>query len=107
VPAIADYCGVDLLDDNGLLERVAAAHRDPARKDLVARLQTIERHLPDRGRRPGAWLLTGTSELYDEITADQLVATSRSDSHLALIRELGSSRWRSCRCGSRRGRSGS
>ena len=89
VPAIADYCGVDLLDDNGLLARVAVAHRDPAREVLVARLQTIDRYLPNPRTPAGRVLLTGTSELYDEITADQLVGTARSDTHLALIRELG------------------
>jgi serine phosphatase RsbU (regulator of sigma subunit) len=88
VPALADYCGVDLLDDDGLLARVAAAHRDPARRDLVGRLEAIEPYLPDRSAPAGRVLLTGTSELYDGITAAQLAATARSDTHHELIQAL-------------------
>jgi PAS domain S-box-containing protein len=89
VPALADYCGVDLVDDDGYLQRVAAAHRDPRRGALVAQLQSIERYLPEPASPAGQVLLTGSSKLYDEITGDELVETSRGETHLSLIRELG------------------
>ena len=40
VPALADWCTVDVLGDRGL-ERVAVAHADPARAPLAARLQGV------------------------------------------------------------------
>ncbi len=48
VPGLADWCMVDLLDDAGQRARVASAHRDPAQRDLVARLRRGE---PSRSTR--------------------------------------------------------
>jgi signal transduction histidine kinase/ActR/RegA family two-component response regulator len=38
VPAIADWCRIDLLDANGVLQRKLTHHSDPARRDAVAAL---------------------------------------------------------------------
>lgn len=89
VPLLADYCGVDLLDDRGRLQRVAAAHRDPARRELAERLESIERAVPEPDGPSGRVLLTGTSELYSDISEPELATFARSGAHLELIRELG------------------
>jgi serine phosphatase RsbU (regulator of sigma subunit)/putative methionine-R-sulfoxide reductase with GAF domain len=35
---LGDWCGVNLIDDDGSIRRVATAHRDPARTEVVAEL---------------------------------------------------------------------
>ena len=88
VPSIADYCGVDLIDDAGRLERVAAAQRNPAEPGLIAGLRNLASVLPRPGN-PGARVLeSGTSALFPEVTDAELVAVARSEEHLALLRAL-------------------
>ena len=55
VPALADWCGVDLIDEDGHREPVAVAHVDPSRVELATRLRAYEpEHMqPDRGDRQG------------------------------------------------------
>src|SRR5688572_11227988 len=45
VPHLADFCLVDLLDEDRTIRRVATAHRDPAKEALLRELQ--ERFPPD------------------------------------------------------------
>ena len=89
VPALADYCGVDLLDDHGVLERVAASHRDPQGRQFARRLMDIPRVLPDSGHPTRRVLLTGTTELYAEVGDAQLEVFTRDAVHGQLLRELG------------------
>jgi signal transduction histidine kinase len=49
VPGIADWCVVDLTQDDGQMARVAIEHRDPARLVLAQKLQT---HFPPRTGAP-------------------------------------------------------
>jgi PAS domain S-box-containing protein len=88
VPSLADYCAVDLLDEHGQMERVAACHRDPARQEL----ETALRELPAARLGPdhpvSRVLTTGTSELIAEITAPDLEQAARDERHLGILREL-------------------
>ncbi len=89
VPSLADYCGVDLLDDQGRLERVAAAHRNPVEQALAAGLRNLAAAQPQAGNPGTRVLKTSTSELFPEVTDAQLMAAARSEEHLALLRGLG------------------
>ena len=51
VPAMADWCAIDLLDADGNLVPLALAHRDPERTRLVEELRT--RYPPTRAPRSG------------------------------------------------------
>jgi PAS domain S-box-containing protein len=88
VPSLADYCGVDLVDMGGLLERVAACHRDPDQQGLADSL----RGLPPAYLQPlhpaARVLASGTSELFEEITDEQLREMARDEGHLQALREL-------------------
>ncbi len=88
VPSLADFCGVDLLDDYGRLTRVAAAHRDPARRELAERLQALEPAVPAPDSPAGRVLRTATSEVFAELSEEQLLSASRDEHHLGLIRRL-------------------
>ncbi len=89
VPRIADWCGVDLLDERGRLRRVVAAHPDPAKLPLAERLRTFQPAQPDPRQGSGRVLRTGASELYSDVTDEMLVAAALGEEHLGLLRELG------------------
>ncbi len=89
VPDIADWCAVDLLDDDGDRRTVAVAHVDPARLSLA---ETLRAYVPDRVDPEaglGRVLTTGETVLYPEITDEMLVAGAIDERHLELLRELG------------------
>jgi PAS domain S-box-containing protein len=88
VPQIADWCVVDLLQPDGSLERVAAAHTDPDKTELGYELQ---RRWPPRPGTPGvpAALEAGHGVLYREVTDELLRAASVDDEHERVLRELG------------------
>jgi signal transduction histidine kinase len=90
VPALADWCIVDLLESDGSLRRVAATHSDPARAEVMRRLTerypsipAESSHTAQRVRRSGqAW--------FDpDVREERFVAEARSEEHLGLLRQLG------------------
>jgi PAS domain S-box-containing protein len=89
VPQLADWCGVDLVDEEGRREPVAVAHIDPTRVELAARLREYEpEHMqPDRGI--GRVIATGEPELYNEISEELLQAAAADEHHLELLRQVG------------------
>jgi PAS domain S-box-containing protein len=87
VPAIADWCAVDILDD-GQLRRLAVEHVDPSKVDLVFE---IERRYPRDPARPGpreAVLATGQPIMVADIPDADIVAAARDEEHAALLRRL-------------------
>jgi PAS domain S-box-containing protein len=88
VPALAEFCSVDLLDDLGRLRRVAAAHRDPARQIIAERLRGLAPSAGDPVHPATRVIATGTSELFAEVTDAELQNAARDESHLALLREM-------------------
>ncbi len=88
VPLLADFCSVDLLNDRGMLERVAAAHQDPRRRPLAAALAALPPTSLDPAHPAQRALSTGTSILHEDVTDAQLAAAVRDGEHLRLMREL-------------------
>jgi PAS domain S-box-containing protein len=89
VGTIADWCGVDLVEDAGRLRNVAVAHIDPAQVALAVEFRA--RYPVDEGADTGVpnVIRTGQSELYSDITDEMLVEAAIDDEHLALVRRLG------------------
>ncbi len=88
VPAIADWCVVDLRTDDGF-ERVAIAHADPAKLRWT---EEVSRRYPPDPHAPNGVphvLRTGESEHYPEIPDEMLVAAAKDEEHLRLLREVG------------------
>src|SRR3954447_14257295 len=88
VPTLADWCAVDVLDDDAGLRTLALAHVDEAKVEWAWQLREnypIDMSAPTG---PPNVLRTGVSELTSEITDDMLVAAARDDEHLRLCREL-------------------
>lgn len=88
VPAIADWCVVDLAE-NGTIRRVSVAHIDPGKERLAYQLQ--ERYPIDPNAPVGVpnVLRTGRPEWHSEITDAQLSAVARDPDHMRMLRELG------------------
>ncbi|GAB1594785.1 ATP-binding protein [Lysobacter claricitrinus] len=59
VPQVADWFAVDLLDDDGELQRVAVYHPDPARIDIAK--EFFRRYPPRRGHG-GSWKVIETRQ---------------------------------------------
>ena len=93
VPWLADWCAVDLVQDNGATSRVAVAHVDPARAEVAYELERRFPRDPDAPRGLPYVLSTGRSELYPAVPDDLLEQMVRTSEHLELIRQLG---FRSC-----------
>ena len=89
VPTLADWCAVDILKDDGTLERLATTHVDPAKVQWGVELH--RRYPPDLNAPQGLAqvLRTGQSEYYPTISDEQIVAAARDDEHLRILREIG------------------
>jgi PAS domain S-box-containing protein len=88
VPALADCCLVDLLDDDGRLQRLEAAHVDAVQE---ARVHDIRRRYPltRDAQHPAAEVIrTGRSRLVREVSDGFLRSVARDDEHLAHLREM-------------------
>jgi len=62
VPLLGDFCVLDLLDERGLVRRLAAAHVDPAKEPLVAELKLHPPHV-DSGNVVGRVIQTAVPEM--------------------------------------------
>ncbi|MEG4442700.1 PAS domain S-box protein [Microcoleus sp. AT9_B5] len=90
VPYFADWCSVDLLnDDDRTIDRVAVAHCDPEKVIFGWELaQRFPRHLDD-GYGIAKVIQTGQVEIGIEITDEQLVAAVSNAEYLEILRGVG------------------
>jgi PAS domain S-box-containing protein len=92
VPEVADWCGVDLLGEDGHLSRVALAVGDPRQEEAAWDL--VRRAPPDGvdGATLEEALRTGEPAVHGEGTVAALAARTRDADHLRLLKAAG---WRS------------
>jgi PAS domain S-box-containing protein len=88
IPRLADCCVVDMVDDDGVLDRAAAAHIDHSKEDVLWGLGKMP------GDRNAAFgkskvIRTGRSELYANVTDSLISAIAQDADHLRVLRELG------------------
>ena len=89
VPDLVDWCAVQLVEEDGSIRQVAAAHADPAKVRLAWELQ--ERYPTDPEAPTGApnVIRTGHTEVLDEVT-DELLEMSVPEPELRqIVRDLG------------------
>ena len=89
VPALGDWCAVDMLDDAGGLARLAVAHTDAEKVRLAHQLW--ERYPPKLSDPLGLpnVLRTGEPEMMPDIPDELLVKSAIDDEHLRIARALG------------------
>ena len=87
VPALADWCAVDLVDPDGTIRRLAVTHADPAKSEIA---QKFKEYVPDRRKsEPLIHVLrSARSILEPDLPDSTLVAAALDDNHLRMMREL-------------------
>jgi PAS domain S-box-containing protein len=88
VPTLADWCAVDILEDDGHVDRLAVEHPDP---EKVRMAYELERRYPPDPDAPGGLhqvLRTGEPEMMAEIPADLVQRAARDERHRELLRKL-------------------
>jgi PAS domain S-box-containing protein len=89
VPQIADWCAVDLFDEEGAREPVAVAHIDPAKLAMAERLRAYEPQELDPEQGLGRVRRTGEPLLYPQIPDELIVDAAVDAEHLRLLRAVG------------------
>jgi PAS domain S-box-containing protein len=88
VPTLADWCAVDILEEDGSLERLAVEHTDPEKVSLAYELE--RRYPPDPDAQGGLYhaLRTGEPEMMAEIPEELVDQSARGERHRELLRKL-------------------
>ena len=89
VPELADWCFVELVREDGGIDRVAYLHRDPAKTHWLAEFEQRYPLDPDSPVGSPKVIRTGESELIAEIPDEMLVAAAQDEQHLEILREAG------------------
>jgi PAS domain S-box-containing protein len=89
VPALADWCVVDVVGESHRLERVAVVHVDPDRVQWAQDLQQKYPYDPDDPVGLANVLRTGKPELYPLITDEMIEGVARDDEHLHILKQVG------------------
>ncbi|HEX2644301.1 MAG TPA: ATP-binding protein [Thermoanaerobaculia bacterium] len=87
IPLLADWCVIDIVAENGSIERLVAVHADPEKQPL---LDELKRHAPslEDADGPAMVLRGGQPFLAPEITPEKLTSLARSEAHRQLILKL-------------------
>ena len=89
VPRLADWCAIDILEEDGSINQLVVAHKDPGKdawgRELI-RLYPLD---PDAPQGVPRVLRSGEPEFYPEVTDEALVAAARDAEHLRIMREVG------------------
>ena len=89
VPEIADWVFVEILQEDGSIDRMAVAHADPAKEALV---REFARRYPLDPKSPVGSpkvIRTGEPELMSEIPDEFLEQAAEDEDHLRILREVG------------------
>jgi PAS domain S-box-containing protein len=88
VPAIADWCAVDLVDSQLKREHVVAFHQDPSKVALAEQARAMEPDELDPNGAAAVALRTGAPQVYEDVTDEMISRGARSEEHRRLLREL-------------------
>jgi PAS domain S-box-containing protein len=89
VPTLADWCAVDVLDDDGSIERLAVEHSDPEKVALAFELQERNPSNPNTTRGVRKVLQTGEPDMMEEIPEGLLDQFAVDAEHREMMRKLG------------------
>ena len=89
VPYLADWCLIDVLEEDGSLDRLALTHQDPEKIKLAHELERRYPPDPDAPRGVAQVLRTGRSELVPEIPEPLIDEAARDLEHREILQKLG------------------
>jgi PAS domain S-box-containing protein len=88
VPEIADWCAIHLVDENGNVDRIDVAHRDPERVAFALEFQ--KRYPPDPERSAVSTVLrTGKGMLVADVSDAMIRAAAQDEEHRRALQSLG------------------
>jgi PAS domain S-box-containing protein len=89
VPYLADWCGIQVIDEHGVLQPVEVAHSDPSQVELAWRI--MRRGHRARGAPGGseAAIASGRPTLVRKVTAEMIAEAALDEEHRALLEQLG------------------
>jgi PAS domain S-box-containing protein len=89
VPELADWCLVDVLEEDGSVKQLTAAHADPEKKALLRQLLSHRRFGEDAPGTVARVLRTGRSILLSEVSDALLAERATGEEHLEVLLRLG------------------
>jgi PAS domain S-box-containing protein len=89
VPQIADWCAIDVLDENGVIRRVAVHHSDPQKLALAQELERDRMPTIDDPGGIAAVIRSGKPRLYTGITPAALAADGSERPHREVLQAIG------------------
>ncbi len=89
VPKLADWCVIDLLDENGAIHRVAVVAADPEREPLALELQQSYPPQLDRSEGTPKVLQQGESELIERVSDAWIDSIAPHERQRQILRSLG------------------
>ncbi|CAN5659479.1 hypothetical protein BH18ACT11_BH18ACT11_21980 [soil metagenome] len=89
VPTLADWCAVDVLEEDGSVERLAVEHSDPDKVALAYELQERYPPNPETTRGLRKVLRTNEPDMMAEIPEELLDEVAVDSEHREMMRELG------------------
>ncbi len=85
---MADWCAIDLIDNDGVVTRPLVTHADPSKAEIAERLKKFVPN-PASARNVADVLRRGTSILEPQLSDSQLAGAAVDDEHLQIMRDLG------------------
>jgi signal transduction histidine kinase len=89
VPALADWCAVDIAGVEGSIHRLAVAALDPLKEALVRQLRERYPFRPEWTTGVPQVMRSGEPEIIAQVNESQLAASAQDPQHLALLLNLG------------------
>lgn len=89
VAHLADWCTVDVVDEQGAFDQVAVAHEDPAREQMVAEVRRRYPPSPTGGHALMQVIRGGRPLVVPVVTDDWLKANTRGEEHFRVMRAIG------------------
>jgi PAS domain S-box-containing protein len=88
VPQLADWCCVDILNEDGSIRRLPVAHADSSKGEWARQLQ---QYAPDFNDATAITrvLQTGQPELITQVSDSLLVANSQNNQHFRVVQQMG------------------
>src|SRR6185436_11662595 len=89
VKRLADWCAVDVVDDNNAFHRVALVHRDSTRNEWA---RDFQKRLTTKTSAPHGVahvMRTGKAKIYTDIPDSMLIALAQDAEHFKILQELG------------------
>ncbi|HEY2072060.1 MAG TPA: GAF domain-containing protein, partial [Gaiellaceae bacterium] len=88
VPRLADWCIIDLVEDDGTLRRVAVRAADPRKQSVLNALHREYPPVPGSGQPAAQALQAGATVQFPAFTPESLRPTTLDERHFELMTEL-------------------